>query len=65
MPGGGKRGAVVVECAVDVSVCGYLWACVGWAHEVEGEESVRNEFVPKVQWEGGIAGTQPCNQVIL
>ena len=61
----GERGAVIVECAMDVRVCGYLWTCVRWAHEVEGEEAVRNEFVPKVQWECRITGTQPCNQVIF
>ena len=33
---GSKRGTVVVEGTVDVSICGDLWACVRRAQNVEG-----------------------------
>jgi hypothetical protein len=63
--GWGKRSAIEVERTVDLGLGGQLWIHPGLSQKIESEETLREEFVPKIQREVGVGGTYSCNEVVL
>ena len=48
-----------------MGVCRELWGDMGWSDEIEGDNGLWDELVPKVEWKFRVAGAKPCNDVIF
>jgi hypothetical protein len=60
-----KRSAIEVKRTVDLGLGGQLWIYPGSSQKIESEETLREEFVPKIQGEVGVGGTYYCNEVVF
>jgi hypothetical protein len=55
--GRGKRSVIEVKCTIYLGLGGQLWIYPGASQKIESEETLSEEFVPKIQREVGVGGT--------
>jgi hypothetical protein len=55
--GRGKRSAIEVKRTIDLGMGRQLLIYPGSSQQIESEETLRKEFVPKIQREVGVCGT--------
>jgi hypothetical protein len=63
--GRGKRSVIEVGRTTELSLGGQLWIDPGSPQQIESEETLREEFFPKIQWEIGLMEHSPAMKWFL
>ena len=63
--GWGKWRPVEVKLAVELCIGGEVGVDARGAEEIQGDYCLGNEFVPEVEWEGGIDRAKTSNEVVF
>jgi hypothetical protein len=60
-----KRSVIEVKCTVDLGLGGQLWIYPGSPQQIENEETLREEFVPKIQRDSWLVEHNPAMKWFL
>lgn len=61
----GQRGAVVVECAMDLGIGGQLGVDAGATKEIQSHFGLGEQEVPQVEWKLFVEAAEDGDEVVL
>ena len=62
---GPERCGIEREGAEDLGMGGQLRVDAGATEQVEGKLGLRQEQIPKMEWEVGVGGAKTCDEVVF